>query len=222
MNTKLSTLTTRVAAIEMKMLYLQYRAIKIIKDQKTLESVQISNNRERIKQGRDSVFNTVDIIITMEYIAGLINDLLATPELRDKFDENMYKLLNRSKKAAVRWRSVRNHIGGHLNIEAIEGICIKYNFKGVFLSKDLDCDAAVLNMLMIQGAINQARKTEDIFGRDINLLKDAQIFNQQIDSDWEVALEFFEPTLKFLYDFGKDEKKANTSPSTWDGIVSDD
>jgi hypothetical protein len=154
MSTKLSTLTTRVAAIEMKMLYLQYRALKIIKDQKALEVEKISSNRDKIKQGRDSVFNTVDIIITMEYIVGLINDLFATPELRDKFDENIYKLLNRSKKAAVRWRSIRNHIGGHLNLEAIEDICIKYNFKGVFLSKDLDCDAAVLSILMIQGAIN--------------------------------------------------------------------
>lgn len=205
----------------MKLFYLQYRALKIVNDQKSLNKKDYLTARERLKGNKDSVFNTVDIIITMEYIIGLINDMFNTPELRDKFDEDMYKLLNKSKKAARRWKSVRNHIGGHLNITSIENICKKYNLKGVFLSEDIEADASLLNMLIIQGAVNAARKTEDIFGRDINLIEDAHLFNQKIDEDWGVALEFFEPSLKFLCKFGEEEKKKHTSPSTWKGIVYD-
>lgn len=222
MSNQTSTLTTRVAAIEMKMLYLLHRARKIIKDQKELGTRHGRGNREKIKEGRDGIFNTVDIIITMGYIFDLINEIFQTPELADKLNENIRKLLKNSRKAAARWISIRNKLGGHLDIGAIEDICRKYNFNGVFLSDDLDCDSAVLNMLMIEGAINQSPTLKDIFGREIEMLKDADIFSRRVDEEWRIALEFFRPMLDFLYEVGKDEKKSNTSPSTWKGIVVDD
>ena len=46
-------------------------------------------------------------------------------------------------------------------------MCNEHNFKGVFLSQDLETDVSVLNMLLIESAINAARNSHDIFGRNL-------------------------------------------------------
>ena len=50
-----------------------------------------------------------------------------------------------------------------------KNFCDQHNYKGVFISNDLEADLGVLNMLMIESAVNSSRNVSDIFGRDLSL-----------------------------------------------------
>ena len=57
-----STLTTRVAALETKMLHLQYRMKKIYDDQKALNEVVATSNREQTKKLLPAAFSVMDML----------------------------------------------------------------------------------------------------------------------------------------------------------------
>lgn len=62
-----STLTYRVAAIQVKMLHLQFRMKKIYEDQKWLNKkgkTYIKDPKVRIKQMNPSVYSCIDMLIT--------------------------------------------------------------------------------------------------------------------------------------------------------------
>jgi len=217
--TTTSTLTARVAAVQFKMLHIHFRAIKIHEDQERLHQQAFTDNRDKIKRMRNAAYSCVDMMISMEHIVGVINDLLATPELRDKLDRDMYVVLNASKKAAEQWKPVRNRIGGHVCIEAVEEFCDEHNYRGVFLSDDLETDLGPLNILAIESALNQARKSCDIFKRDLRLMEEMQLFIERLNQDWDIALAYFKPTMEFLYRVGKAEKLAAAHPDDVQGIV---
>ncbi len=221
-----TTLTSRVAAIEVKMLHLQFRMKKIFEDQQYLNE-QRSNfkeNREIIKGMNNAAYNFIDMLVTMENLYQLISDIFATPEIREKFNQDMYKLLNKTKKITQKWKPVRNKLGGHIDIEVIVQFCEHHNYKGVFISDDLESDLGVLNMLMIESAVNSARNVFDIFGRDINLKNNGmpteiKLLVDTINEDWNTAFEYFAPMMQFLYEIGKKEKLKNSHPEDLKGIV---
>lgn len=217
--TKASTLTARVAAVQFKMLHIHFRAIKIHEEQERLNQQTFIDNRDKIKRMRNAAYSCIDMIISMEHIVEVINDLLATPELRNKFDRDVYVVLNASKKAAEQWKPVRNRIGGHVCIEAIEEFCDKHNYRGVFLSDDLETDLGPLNILAIESALNLARQSCDIFKRDLCLMEEMQLFVERLNQDWGVALAYFEPTMEFLYRVGKTEKFTAAQADDVKGIV---
>ena len=225
---KLTTLTPRVASIEVKMLHLQFRMKKIFEDQKVLNSQlpKFRNNREIIKGMNNAAYSCIDMLVTMENLYQLINDIFATPEIREQFDKDMYQLLNQTKKITQKWKPVRNKLGGHIDIEIVEQFCEQHNYKGVFISNDLESDMGVLNMLMIESAVNSSRNVLDIFGRDLNLKqngisKEIKLLVETLNKDWNTAFGYFEPMMKFLYNIGKEEKMANSHPSDLKGIVVD-
>ena len=133
MQDKSSTLTSKVAALQFKMLHIQFRAVKISEDQSRLNEVECTDNRDKIKKFRNAAYSTIDMIICMEHILGVLNDLLSMTELRSRMDLDLLKKDNESKKAAARWKPVRNNVGGHLSIDAFSEFCEQHNYKGVLL-----------------------------------------------------------------------------------------
>ena len=219
--TRTSTVTPRVAAVQFKMLHIQFRALKIGEDRDRLHTQQFTDNRDKIKKMRNSAYSFIDTMICMEHIVGVINDILSTPELRDKMDRDILTVLNASKKAAAKWKPVRNRVGGHLCIDAFESFCADNNYHGVFLSEDLEADLGPLNMLAIGSAINDARKTCDIFRRDINIMDmaDMKMVGDELTKDCKTALSYFDPVSRFMYHVGKKEKLAAAHPDDVVGIV---
>lgn len=222
-DSKQSTLTAKVAAIQVKMLHLQYRMKKIFEDQALLNEKTFKSNREKIRGLTNSAYSLIDMLITMEHAHQLMKDFFSTNELKQYFDKDVYTLLNNVKKISEKWKYVRNKLGGHVDFQVVEDMCNEHNFKGVFLSKDLETDVGVLNMLLIESAINAARKSHDIFGRNLemkhNLAAEAEVLVNKLNEDWNTVFSYFEPLMKLIYRAGKEEKILATTPEQREGLV---
>ncbi len=210
------------------MLHLQFRMKKIYEDQKILNSklTNYKTPREIIKGMNNAIYSAIDMLIAFEHMFQLVNDIFNTPELKQRLDQGMIELLGNVRKIAQRWKHVRNKLGGHIDIEIAENFCEKHNYFGVFISNDLEADIGMLNMLLIENAVNTARTKSDIFGRDLDLKNNGvepemKLFVETLNNDWNAVFSYFEPLMKFLYKVGKKEKMECTDPKDWRGIVVD-
>ena len=224
----MTTLTHRVAAIQVKMLHLQFRMKKIYEDQKFLNTKLPSfrTPREIIKGMNNAVYSAIDMLITFEHMFQLVNDIFNTAELKDRLDQGTIQLIGNVRKIAQKWKHVRNKLGGHIDIDVAEKFCEKHNYFGVFISDDLEADIGMLNMLLIESAVNAVRSKSDIFGRDLDLKNNGvepeiKLFVDTLNKDWNEVFSYFEPFMKFLYNVGKKEKMECTDPKDWKGIVVD-
>ena len=93
----------------------------------------------------------------------------------------------------------------------------------MFISNDLDTDIHVLNIFLLGSAVNSARKSIDIFGRDLdletNLAQEIGIFVKKLNTDWENAFLYYKPLMELMYLVGKKEKIAWAGPENLEGIV---
>lgn len=224
----MTTLTHRVAAIQVKMLHLQFRMKKIYEDQKLLNTKipSFRTPREIIKGMNNAVYSAIDMLITFEHMFQLVNDIFNTAELKDRLDQGTIQLIGNVRKIAQKWKHVRNKLGGHIDIDVAEKFCEKHNYFGVFISDDLEADIGMLNMLLIESAVNAVRSKSDIFGRDLDLKNNGvgpeiKLFVDTLNKDWNEVFSYFEPFMKFLYNVGKKEKMECTDPKDWKGIVVD-
>ena len=203
------------------MLHIQFRALKIAQDKDQVLESPPEDSRERVKATKNAAYSFIDTMICMEHVVGLIDDIFSTEELRQPMERDIYTVLNASKKAAEKWKPVRNRVGGHLSIDAFETFCEQHNYKGVFISDDLEADLCALNLLAIGAAINDARKSCDIFKRDIEIMDDMELFTQTLTADCKTAISYFDPVSRYLYKIGKEEKLAAAHPDDLKGIVRD-
>ena len=221
-----TTLTTRFAAIQLKMLHLQFRMKKIYEDQKELSERRYRTNRDRIRGLLPASYTFVDMLVSLEHALQLVRDIFATPELRVHFDRDTFRILNDTRKTAEKWRPVRNCLGGHIDIDVIDDLCRKHGYRGVFLSDDLECDVAVLNMLLLESAVNSVRSKSDVIGRDLDmrgdLASEVNTLVKAINHDWQAVFGYFKPLMELMYRVGKQEKIAATHPSQRTGIVTGD
>ena len=222
----MTTLTPRFAAIQLKMLHLQFRMKKIDEDQERLSKKKPKTNRDRIRMFLPAGYTCIDMLVSIEHVSQLIKDMFATQELRQHFDQATYSILNDTKRVAEKWRPVRNRLGGHIDIDVVQDLCLRHGFNGVFLSDDLECDVGVMNLLLLESAINTARGSSDIFERDLDMRSDlpgeTKIVVDAINKDWNAIFEYFKPLMELMYRVGKEEKMANTPRSQWRGIVTED
>ena len=222
---KISTLTYRVAAVQVKMMHIQYRLKKIHDDQEIINEKlkNITTNRDILREIGTTVYSTVDMLITMEHLYQLTNDIFSTTELTQHFNKKIYQIINNTKKIAKKWKFVRNKLGGHIDINTVEDFCDKHNFKGVFISDDFECDVSALNMILIESAVNSARSSYDIFARDLDLRKDLpgemKLLVDELNKDWNEAFLYFEPLMKLMYKVGKKEKISWAGINNLSGIV---
>ena len=199
---------------------------KIHDDQSLVNQKEFKTNREKIQGHTNSTYSVIDMIITMEHAHQLMKDLLKTDELTQYFNKDTYTIVNNAKKASEKWKSVRNKLGGHIDFHVVEEMCSEHNYKGVFLSNDLETDIPVMNILLIEKAINAARKSHDIFGRDLEMKKnlpgEAELVVTKLNEDWNTVFSYFKPLMELIYEAGKEEKILATSPEQREGIVKGD
>jgi len=224
----MTTLTHRIAAIQVKMLHLQFRMKKIYEDQKhlNLKLPKNSSPRNVIKGLNNAVYSAIDMIVTFEHMFQLANDIFNTPELKDNFSDEITQIIGTVRSVAHKWKPIRNKLGGHIDIQIVEKMCEKHNYVGVFISDDLESDLGVLNMLLIESAVNSVNDQSKIFNRKLDLktngiAPEMKLFVDSLNSDWEKVFSYFEPLMKFIYKVGKKEKMESTDPSEWKGIVTD-
>ena len=93
-----TTLTTRFAAIQLKMLHLQFRMKKIYQDQKMLSEGQHGTSRDSIRGLLPAGYTFIDMLVSLEHASQLVRDIFATPELRTHFDRDTLEILNRTRK----------------------------------------------------------------------------------------------------------------------------
>jgi len=201
---------------------------KIYEDQKFLNTKLPSfrTPREIIKGMNNAVYSAIDMLITFEHMFQLVNDIFNTAELKDRLDQGTIQLIGNVRNIAQKWKHVRNKLGGHIDIDVAEKFCEKHNYFGVFISDDLEADIGMLNMLLIESAVNAVRSKSDIFGRDLDLKNNGvepeiKLFVDTLNKDWNEVFSYFEPFMKFLYNVGKKEKMECTDPKDWKGIVVD-
>ena len=219
----LSTLTHRFAAIQIKMWHLQFRIRQIFRNQSAISDQDFSSAREKIRGLGPSIYSVVDMLVAFEHLEVLLSEILATAEIRSALTRKQMKSIGRTKNMAARWKSVRNVFGGHLDLSVVIDICQKHNFRGALLSDDLETDIAIYNALLLEGAINSARAKSDIFGRDLEFSNDLsgelRLVSEKLNSDWNAVTAYFEPLIKRIYEFGRPEKIAVTTPSERTGLV---
>lgn len=218
-----STLTTRFASIQVKLLHLHYRMKKIHEDQERLNEQVATTNREQIRGMLPSAYNFINMLISFEHVAELIKNIFETKEIFKNIEIRDIAILNKSKKVAEKWRPVRNKLGGHIDIKITDALCDRHGFRGVFLSDDLECDVSVLNFLLIESAMNSSRKASDILGRDLDmrssLANEMKFLVDTINKDWYRIYLDFKPMIEMLYNIGKAEKVKNTRPEDRKGLV---
>ena len=208
------------------MLHLQFRMKKIYQDQKVLSEGQHRTNRDSIRGLLPAGYTFIDMLVSLEHASQLLRDIFATPELRVHCDRDTLEILNRARKTADKWRPVRNCLGGHIDIDIINDLCRRHGYLGVFLSDDLECDVAVMNMLLLESAVNSVRSKSDIIGRDLDMSRDlaseTKTLVEALNNDWQAVFGYFTPLMELMYRVGKQEKIAATHPSQHAGLVTGD
>jgi len=224
--------TVRIAAIQMKLLHLQYRKKKITQDQmRSLSNIgKHRTNKEEIKRTWEAAYNCIDMVICLDHLHQLMIDIFETPELKPYLEEAMRKLVGQIKGLCEKWVYVRNKLGGHLDIGPAEVMCRSHKYEGVFCDDDLDLDIKIINMMLIVGAVNEARRKDDqivsardILGRDLvmtpeTIAPEMAVFAKKLTEDWVQAFEYAEHFMKMLYTIGAPAKK---SKYRWETLISD-
>jgi len=154
----MNTITTEVSAIQVKSLYLNFKTIKINDSINQINSLRFENSAtpEAISARGEIIYDVIDAITLFENYHSLCDDILKSPNLGPVLTSDLSSYLKLVRKKMSQWKHVRNKLGGHLNLQAIEGFCKKHNYKGVFISNHLEADfKGVLLNMMLESAINE-------------------------------------------------------------------
>lgn len=233
-----STLTYDIAAIHVKLFHLWFRVKKISDDKESLKKKN-SEALMKFKSGalmefkskelmkfihavKYTVYALIDQVIAMEHISCLICDIFDSKTIKPYLNKDDTTLLNKIKKVTKKWRFVRNKLGGHIDSTMVEEMCKLYDFKGIFLSDNNEADGTILNIMLIIQAINSTRKSNDIFGRDLDIKKDFSdipTFIDELNGDWDtVTNNSFEYLMNLLYKIGMKEKLRDTNTEDQIGL----
>ena len=207
----MTTLTTEISSIQIKVLYLHFKSIKINADIERINSTYNGNpeSSETIKGKGDIAFDIIDIISLFENYNSLVGDIYNFENVGQKLTPELRNELGALRKSTSKWKHARNKLGGHLDIEPIQEFCANYNYNGVFISNQLEADfKGVLILQMIAAAINSTLNNSKLFDSKLNLTnsEDLNKLILKINEDWKMCLDIFHSLIKFLYDIGKVEK----------------
>ena len=218
-----STLTSRVAAIQIKLWHLYFRMKKIRDDQKRLHIKKFKSPRTRLVRMAPAVYNCIDMIISMEHLSTAMADVRATSEQREHFVEAQLKQIGVAQNVSSKWIAVRNKLGGHLDITVFEEMCERHGISGVLISQNPEADAAIYNMLLLESAINSTRKKSQIFDRELdcrnNLSQELKAISDKISEDWNAIFETFAPIIEAIYEIGKRDKLLVASSEELAGML---
>ncbi|SHJ57742.1 hypothetical protein SAMN04488028_101559 [Reichenbachiella agariperforans] len=202
---------TEVSALQTKLLYLHFKSVKINDDIQRINSINFtdSSSKESITKKGEIAYNLVDIISLFEGYWSLADNIFKYKNVSTHLNSNLNTHLKDLRRRTGKWKHVRNKIGGHLDINTIIDFCEDYNYKGVFISNELEADfKGVLILQMIESAVNSTLEKSHLFKNDLILTepRDLNLLIDKINEDWLVCLQSFEIVSKFLYKMGKKDK----------------
>lgn len=208
-----TTLTSEISAIQIKLMYLHYKSIKINSSIRDITSVKFKDKEssESIEHNGVIVYDIIDVITLFENYNSLVSDVFNSKFLSKKLSNSCRELLKKVNKATVSWKHVRNKVGGHIDINSIIQFCEFNNYKGVFISDNLQTDfKGVLLIQLLESAVNMTLDKSKLFNQKLDLIGAASTdmvrFIEKLNSDWKICIDLFKELLKHLYLIGKKEK----------------
>lgn len=206
-----NTLVSEISAIQIKLLFLHNKSIRINEDIHRIDSTTFANPQspEAIKKKGEIAYCLIDIISLFESYNSLISNIYSYRDIAKHLNLKLKTSLGSIQKTTAKWKHVRNKIGGHLDIEPIQEFCEKYNYKGVFISNNLETDfKGVLILQMIEAAINSTLEKSKLFENKVILTQpnDLAMVISKINKDWKPCLDIFSDIFKLLYKIGKKDK----------------
>ncbi|MEX0810781.1 MAG: hypothetical protein WD048_01105 [Chitinophagales bacterium] len=215
--TKNNTIVSEISAIQVKLLFLHFKSVRINEDIQRINSIPFSNPKKPeaiIKKG-EIAYCLVDIISLFESYNSLVSNIYSYKNISKYIESNLKSRLGKIQKTTAKWKHVRNKIGGHVDIEPIQEFCENYNYKGVFISNNLEADfKGILILQMIESAINSTLNKSKLFENEVVLTEQLDLGRLigKIKQDWEPCLDMFDDVFKLLYKIGKGDKlKAITN-----------
>jgi len=209
-----STLTSEISGLQVKLMYLQFKSVKINAEIERLKELEFdsSESPEFIQTRGEIAYSVIDVISLFEHYNSFVNNVKnASYPLLQKMDESLKEKLENIRELTAQWKHVRNKLGGHLDIKRIQEFCEQNNYNGVFLSNHLEADfKGALLPMMLESALNSTLEKSRLFERNLKLTdpSDMNVFIIKFNQDWAKCMELFRDFFKFLYGIGKQEKLA--------------
>lgn len=206
-----NTLFSEISAIQIKLLFLHFKSVKINDNIRRINSVSFPeiNSPDAIKTRGETAYDIIEIIALFESYNSLISDIYKYQNISKHLNFDLKTKLNKIKKATAKWKFVRNKIGGHLDIGPIQEFCDFNNYKGVFISNQLEADfKGVLILQMIESAINLTLNKSKLFQSELKLTDFSDLIKliKKVNEDWSPCINLFSDFSKFLYTIGKKDK----------------
>lgn len=205
------TLISEISAIQIKLLFLHFKSVKINDDINRISSILFSNpeSPEAIAKRGELAYCIIDIIALFESYDSLVNNINNYESIAKYLTRKLRTKLKNIKISTTKWKHVRNKIGGHVDIKSIQTFCDINNYRGVFLSNHLEADfKGILILQMIESAINTTLSKSNLFDRNIILteVSDLKKVMDKINEDWQPCIDIFSDVSKLLYKIGKYDK----------------
>ena len=206
-----NTIISEISTIQVKLLFLHFKSVRINEEIQRINSIPFSNREspEAIKKKGEIAYCIVDIIALFESYNSFVSNIYSYKNISKYLDSKLRTRLGNIQKTTAKWKHVRNKIGGHIDIEPIQEFCENYNYKGVFISNDLEADfKGILILQMIESAINSTLDKSKLFDNKVKLTEQSDLDRliRKITQDRNPCLDMFGDVFKLLYKIGKKDK----------------
>ena len=164
---------------------------------------------EAIKKNGELAYCIIDIIALFENYNSLVRNIYNYKNIEKHLNRKLRSKLEIIRKLSADWKHVRNKIGGHVDIKPILEFCEENNYKGVFISNELEADfKGVLILQMIESAINSTLHKSQLFDSPLKLTEPADLGKlvSKIMQDWKPCIALFSDVSTLLYKIGKKDK----------------
>jgi len=172
------TVISEISAIQVKLLFLHFKSIKINEDIQRINSISFSDpeSPEAIKKKGEIAYCIIDIIALFESYNSFVRNINNYENIAKYLKRRLRRKLENIKISTAKWKHVRNKIGGHIDIKPIQEFCETYSYKGVFISNDLEADfKGILILQMIESAINSTLNKSKLFSKKVILTQESDL-----------------------------------------------
>lgn len=116
-----TSLTHEISVMQVKIMYLHYKSIRINENIRTLSSKQFESlkSTEALITRGTIVYDIVDVIALYENYHSFSDKMLKYNGFASAIPYSLKKALTEVRKRMTKWKHVRNKIGGHLDTESV-------------------------------------------------------------------------------------------------------
>lgn len=205
---KSSNIELLISALQIKILYLHYKSFKINSEINRLSKEIDFYKLDLSKKIRgDLAYCAIDVISLFESYNSYTTNFFSTKIC--PLDDDFKTKLGYVQKITSKWKHVRNKIGGHVDLDVIVKFCDRYDYKGIFLGRNLEVDfKAILLLKMIESAINCTLNKSKLFEAELSLtnIVDLNKFVDKLKLDWLPCIELLNQSFEFFKKVGLQNK----------------